>query len=113
MKITTNNLYCKIERWDDPGDYPNAVAGGPLPSEHYCDYGGEFIFETENEEELKELEDVEDWIGDWVNDQCDIDSYTNPSFKCEVEGNRCVVTITDAEPEEPEYDGPDRWEDDC
>lgn len=111
MKIVSNDLYCKIEWWDDPGDYPNGLAAGPLPSEAYCDYGGSFVFEAENEEELKELETVEDWIDDYVNDQSDIDSYTNPSYDCEVEGNRCVVTITGADPEEPEYDGPDRYDD--
>jgi hypothetical protein len=112
MKIISNDLYCGIERWDDPGDYPNGLASGPLPSYNYCEYGGEFVFESENDEELKELEAVEDWIGDYVNDVCDIPSYCSPSFKCEVEGNRCTVTITDAECEEPEYDGPDRREDD-
>jgi hypothetical protein len=112
MKIISNDLYCGIERWDDPGDYPNGLASGPLPSHHYCEYGGEFVFEAENDEELKELDNVDDWIGDWVNDKCDITSYTNPSYHCEVEGNRCVVTITSADPEEPEYDGPDRPEDD-
>ena len=111
MKIVSNDLYCKIEWWDDPGDYPNGLAAGPLPSEAYCDYGGSFIFEAENENEIKELEEVDDWIGDWCGSECDIDSYTNPSYCCKVEGNRCVVTIVDADPEEPEYDGPDRDDD--
>lgn len=112
MKIISNDLYCGIERWDDPGDYPNSLASGPLPSYNYCEYGGEFIFEAENEDELKELDTVDDWVGEWIINECEVDSYCSPSYKCEVEGNRCTVTITDAECEEPEYDGPDRREDD-
>ncbi|NDD54517.1 hypothetical protein EBZ39_11690 [bacterium] len=107
MKIISNDLYCQIERWDDPGDYPNGLAAGPLPSYSYCEFGGEFVFETENDEELKELDNVDDWIGDWVRDQCDIGGHIYPSYRCEVEGNRCVVTITEAEVEE--YDPADDY----
>jgi hypothetical protein len=111
MKIISNDLYCGTEIWDDPGVYPNAVAGSPLPSYGYCEYGGEFIFEAENDEDLKELETVEDWIDEWVNNECNIDRDCSARYKCEVEGNRCTVTITDAEYTEPEPDYPDRPED--
>ena len=107
MKVISNNLYCQSERWDDPGDYPNNCAGSPLPSEMLCNFGGEFVFEAETPEELKELENVEDWIGEWCINDCDIDSYCSPSYKCEVDGNRCVVTITSAEYDEPEPYYPD------
>jgi hypothetical protein len=112
MKIITNDLYCRTEIWDDPGDYPNNCAGYPLPSYGYCEYGGEFIFEAENDEEIKELETVDDWIDEWANNDCDIERYCSPRYKCVVEGNRCTVTITDAEYDDPGYDGPDRHEDD-
>ena len=112
MKIISNDLYCRIEMWDDPGDYPNALAAGPLPSYGYCEYGGEFVFEAESDEELKELETVDEWIDEWAIFDCDIERGCSPRYKCEVEANRCTVTITDAECEEPEYDGPDRYEDD-
>lgn len=115
MKIITNDLYCGIERWDDPGDYPNNCAGYPLPSYSYCEYSGEFVFEAENDAELKELSEIEDnddWVYEWVKNECSIDSYCNISCKCVVEGNRCTVTITNAEYEDPGYDGPDRCEDD-
>jgi hypothetical protein len=111
MKIITNDLYCQSERWDDPGDYPNNCAGSALPSEMLCDFGGEFVFEAITPEELKELEDVEDWIDEWIVNECDVDSDCSISYKCEVDGNRCTVTITRAEYNEPEPDYPDRPED--
>ena len=37
MKIISNTLEIKIGRWDDPGDYPNALAAGPLPSYDYVE----------------------------------------------------------------------------
>ena len=111
MKIISNDLYCQTEQWDDPGDYPNGLASGPLPSYRYCEFGGEFIFEAETEDEVKELENVEDWIDEWVNNECDVDRDCHPSYKCEVEGSRCTVTVSSAEYEAPEPDYPDRPED--
>lgn len=106
MKIINNDLYCNIERWDDPGDYPNSCAGYPLPSYHYCEYGGELVFDSENDDELKNFESVDEWIGDYVYKVCDI-GCCSPSYKCKVNGNRCTVTITDAEINEPDYDYPE------
>jgi hypothetical protein len=37
MKIISNSLQPINERWDDPGDYPNALAAGPLPSYEYTE----------------------------------------------------------------------------
>ena len=31
MKIIKNTLKAVLDRWEDPGDYPNALAAGPLP----------------------------------------------------------------------------------
>lgn len=33
----SGNLSIDWGRWDDPGDYPNAVASGPLPSYDYVE----------------------------------------------------------------------------
>jgi hypothetical protein len=35
MKLVRNTLEAVVERFDDPGDYPNALAAGPLPSYDY------------------------------------------------------------------------------
>jgi len=35
MKIIKNTLEVITSVWEDPGDYPNALARGPLPS-HLC-----------------------------------------------------------------------------
>lgn len=51
MKELSNTLKPYIERWDDPGDYPNNVASGPLPSY-------DFVSEVEGEVTI-EIEDVD------------------------------------------------------
>lgn len=35
MRIVSNTLEAEVDTWDDPGDYPNAVASGPLPSYNF------------------------------------------------------------------------------
>ena len=48
LKIISDSLEPVIERWDDPGDYPNNVASAPLPS-HDCVAAveGEVVVELE------------------------------------------------------------------
>jgi hypothetical protein len=107
MKIISNDLYCQIERWDDPGDYPNGLASGPLPSQHYGEFGGDLILEAENDEDMKELDAIEDWIDEYVSNLDCISRYCTVSLNCKVEGNRAHVTIHDCEVEEYEPDEPD------
>ena len=66
MKVIKNTLEPVIERWDDPGDYPNGLAGGPLPSK-------DFVYEIEgsitvqlDEEEMREA--VEFYVEDRTDD---------------------------------------------
>jgi|GEM_PF-1740229 len=35
MKVLENTLAVEVDRWDDPGDYPNSIASSPLPSYDY------------------------------------------------------------------------------
>ena len=37
MKLIKSTLEAVFETWDDPGDYPNALAQGPLPSYTYLE----------------------------------------------------------------------------
>jgi len=107
MRIMASDLYCAIEQWDDPGDYPNNIAGGPLPSEKYCVFGGQFVFETITEEDEAELGDnYEDMIYDWVHEECDIDSECSIDLNIQKDGNRYTVTVKSAEyePYEPDYE---------
>jgi len=56
MKVLSNTLELCIETWDDPGDYPNALASGPLPSYSYI-AGVDGILRVELEEsDVKELQ---------------------------------------------------------
>lgn len=37
MKLISGGLQPSIETWSDPGDYPNSLASGPLPSYQYVE----------------------------------------------------------------------------
>ena len=48
MKTISDTLSLVIDRWDDPGDYPNSLAAGPLPSyDQVCDIEGSITIELE------------------------------------------------------------------
>lgn len=48
MKIISDTLAAVVERWDDPGLYPNSLAQGPLPSYDYvAEVEGEVVVEIE------------------------------------------------------------------
>jgi len=54
MKITSNTLQLLVETWEDPGDYPNSIASGPLPSYKYiAGIEGEVHAELTPEEETE------------------------------------------------------------
>lgn len=67
MKIK-DNLKPLIETWDDPGDYPNALAAGPLPSHKYVEgIEGELVIELVADEyqefqETLEAESLDFWV---------------------------------------------------
>lgn len=58
MKIIKNTLELVTETWSDPGDYPNGLASGPLPS-HLCveDVSGHLLIQIEKSD--REDEDYE------------------------------------------------------
>ena len=116
MKVLKNTLEPNIEHWDDPGDYPNNVASGPLPSkDSLAGCEGEVVLEL-TDEELADYQDCpEDFLGNldidlpggisWVKWQCD-------SLACNV----LTLSVTEAEGDpdyhvgdELEYD-PVEWE---
>lgn len=48
MKIIKDTLDVEIETWEDPGDYPNAIADRPLPPYDYIiNVIGEIVIELE------------------------------------------------------------------
>lgn len=51
MKITKNTLDITVDRWTDPGDYPNSLASGPLPDGPDCveEVFGEVVVEGHNQ----------------------------------------------------------------
>jgi hypothetical protein len=58
MKIISDTLSALVETWDDPGDYPNALAAGPLPSYDYlAGVEGELVVEAD----AKEMSDIVVW----------------------------------------------------
>ena len=60
MKVLKDTLSVLIERWEDPGDYPNAVASGPLPSyDYFAGVEGSLTLEL-TAEELTEYQEFPD-----------------------------------------------------
>ena len=55
MNILENTIDVSLERWDDPGDYPNGCAGGPLPSFDYIEITGSLLLETNGKETISEI----------------------------------------------------------
>ena len=62
MKVIKNTLEPVIGRWDDPGDYPNGLAGGPLPSKDFVSEIKGSITVQLSKEELEEA--IEFWLAE-------------------------------------------------
>ena len=56
MKVLENTLKVKLERWDDPGDYPSNAGAGPLPSEDFVeDIEGHVLLKIDSGDDLDEF----------------------------------------------------------
>jgi len=97
MKVIKNTLDLVMERWDDPGDYPNGLAGGPLPSEDFVSGIDGSITVQLDEAEMREA--VEFYMEDRTND---ID-YEVPGIRVQswaierIMGNRVTLYVEDFE----------------
>lgn len=93
-----STLTLLIERWDDPGDYPNALASRPLPSRYYpSDIEGELIITQEHEGEAfpSPTEILDDLEGHIDNKDYDAASYGITSTKITYEiGEKWKITVT-------------------
>lgn len=104
MKVISDSLELVWERWDDPGDYPNAVASHPLPSYHYPVVEGEIIVEAENQEDIDSFDCISDWVWDYI----DLD-VNRATWKSKINGNVCTIWVEECEADFPEDDGPE-WD---
>lgn len=66
MKVLSNTIDFDCYTWEDPGDYPNAVAARALPSYPVCECSGQMVIKAETDEDLESLATIDDWFGDWV-----------------------------------------------
>ena len=115
MKVIKDTLEIEIDRWDDPGDYPNAVASGPLPSYDYIsDVIGEVVIELEDGDDPVEsgsyasLEEVNYDVFEALEEAVP-EQVTVSKWDVTREGNRLTITVADFEAEpyeapEPDYD---------
>lgn len=103
MKIVNDTLQLLVETWDDPGDYPNSLAAGPLPSYNYVTgVEGELQIELSAEEmedfrETLEVEDVDFWMYEIV-DYRNRELFDVASWKWQLDnvvGNIVTVSIVD------------------
>ena len=100
MKITKNTLEVETDRWEDPGDYPNALASGPLPSYDYIsDVLGEVVIEFEDGDD--EDDRHEDSLRDFLNDEVCVDGVSINGWNLHREDNKVVATVDefDADPD--------------
>lgn len=110
-----DTLETLVETWDDPGDYPNALASGPLPSYDYvAGMEGELTVRLSDEElaEWKSLEDdpgaIEDFINETVDPELPLGITSVNKWQYKLEGNVLTLWSEDVEGDlgelEPDYD---------
>jgi len=75
MEVIKNTLEPVIERWYDPGDYPNGLAGGPLPSKDFVAEIVGSITVRLDEEEMGEAVEL------YVEDRMDEIDYDVPDIR--------------------------------
>lgn len=127
MKTLSDTTEILIERWEDPGDYPNAVANGPLPSYDYvAGIEGDVVVELRPDEFDDFLDVVKDespefWMVEVFDYDCP-DGLLSVTWDWEFfGGKRCgflwlkrkkIVRLwaTEVEPD-PNYRGPEPDED--
>ena len=100
MKCLKNTLKIEVEVWDDPGDYPNAVAASALKSHASLESTGELILLGEDGDDS--IEDFIEYFSDWI--ACGhqamsigadvyVPSYWNVNWLFNVEANKITVTV--------------------
>jgi hypothetical protein len=105
MKTVSDTLEPLVEKWSDPGDYPNAVAQSPLPSYDYlAGVEGELKLQLTDEEmtELLQTLDCES-LDFWMVEIADIglpDGIENGTWQIDkVENNVVTLSLHDTEPD--------------
>jgi hypothetical protein len=109
VKTILNTLNPYLERWDDPGDYPNSLAGGPLPSYDFVAFvDGEIVVEAAPAEVgLEPDETMEKALPEYIADnpgevKHDVSGLTVSRWGVgKVEGNRVTLTVEEFECEVP------------
>jgi hypothetical protein len=119
MKTLSDDTRVLIETWSDPGDYPNAVAQGPLPSYQYvAGIEGEIKVELTWEEyqQFLEAESLQFWMHE-------VFDYEYPDGVCSAEWQHRVhgvnedkkpvalIIWADEVEADPNYRGPEPPED--
>ena len=95
-KEIKNTLTPTLDRWDDPGDYPNSLASGPLPSHDYVEsIEGEIVFQLTDEE----IQDYEDSEEDFVDnlDLPKVDGVLSIEWHHELANDTLTLTVKDHE----------------
>jgi len=112
MKTIKDSLKTLIDTWDDPGDYPNALAAGPLPSFDYVEGAeGELTIElTEKEyqefQETLEAESLDFWVRE-VLDYTLPDGILSATWQLDKTDHH-TITLSIIEVEsDPDYRGPE------
>jgi hypothetical protein len=92
INVNTIENTIEVEKWDDPGDYPNAVAASPLPS-HLEAYGTIVVELDETETESGSWENL---FSDYLNEEYPHDGYTI-NWEWKREGRMVTAWVESAE----------------
>ena len=102
MRILENTVSVKLEIWDDPGDYPNGLASGPLTSCYQLeDIEGHLIIQVEQSD--REMDD-------WYEQGKDINLYAMmESHRISIDGIKITEWQTHPEMDEQDFLSIDVW----
>lgn len=110
MKIVKDTLEPLVDTWSDPGDYPNAVASGPLPDYDYlAGVEGEVVVELTTEEFARYQECPEDFLREELDVRMPDGILSWELQVDKVEGTTLTISVleVEADPDWRPDDGPD------
>jgi hypothetical protein len=92
MRTIKNTI--ELETWEDPGDYPNAIAAAPLPS--MVVGNGKIVVELNNSEAYSGS--WEDSFSDYLNEEIDSHYGYSVSWDWSQDGNIVTAWVESVEP---------------
>ena len=112
MKLLNSTLKLHIETWDDPGDYPNGLASGPLPSKQFVESVEGRVTVQLEPSDIDSMEgDISlDSLGDYLTDNAGSVDHGMPGLRvkrwgiCKLDDTIVTLDVSEFEAGVPERD---------